>query len=427
MSPSNLPPAARRATLALLGFAAAGAALAPGRVLAQGPVPPPAAAALPAGPITLQDAIAIADERGLAARAARDARDAMRARHRAFAARLLPQLSLGGQALDLNRGITPLLLPTGETQLVTQARNQSSLGLTLAQELPWTGGRLSFSSQLARIDNFGNAVTGEPRVWTTTPLLVGFEQDLFRPRTVRWDQRQNSVTSELAERQYHEAREDAATAVASAFFDDFAAQVALENATTNVAVNDTLYTLNQGRYSVGKIGENDLLQSELALLRARASLDAAKLERDRAEAALKRLLQVDSPDTLRIAAPTMLAPFAVDPDVAVTQALANSSVVEQNELDELQARRRANEASLANRLNATFSAVVGFNQSATILGDAYQSPRARQTLALGVSMPLIQWGAGSADAQAAKLDVGRAGANAQARRDRLREDARFAA
>ena len=62
----------------------------------------------------------------------------------------------------------------------------------------------------------------------------------------------------------------------------------LANAAANVAVNDTLYTLNKGRFEVGKIGENDLLKSELALLRARAAVDDAKLARDRAEAALRR-------------------------------------------------------------------------------------------------------------------------------------------
>ncbi len=66
----------------------------------------------------------------------------------------------------------------------------------------------------------------------------------------------------------------------------------LANATANVAVNDTLYTLNKGRYEVGKIGENDLLKSELALLRARAAVDDANLARDRAEAALRRMLEL---------------------------------------------------------------------------------------------------------------------------------------
>ncbi len=411
------------ATCAALG---ASLALAPRRAGAQ--QSPPAAVATAAQPLTLLRAIEIADQRGLAQQAALSARDAARARTRAFAASLLPQLSVGGQAMNLNRGITTLLVPSGETQLVTQAQNQSWMGLSLSQAIPWTGGTLSVSSQLMRVDNFGTGTAAAtPRVWTATPFTVGLQQSLFRPRSIRWDQQVEAATSSLAEREYLEQREGAAAAVASAYLDYHAAIVTLENARTNVAVNDTLYTLNKGRFSVGKIGENDLLQSELALLRARSSLSAAQLERDRAEAALKRLLQLPSPDTLRILPPEMLPSFDVNPDVAVQQALANSSTMEQNRLDDVQARRRATEASLANHLNATLSAVAGFNQSATLLGDAYRSPLGRQQLQLGVSMPLLQWGSGSAAAQAAKLDVERTRANASARRDQLTEDARFAA
>ena len=67
----------------------------------------------------------------------------------------------------------------------------------------------------------------------------------------------------------------------------FAAQVALRNAILNASTNDTLYRLNQGRFEVGKISENDLLQSELEQLRARTALDQSRLEHDRALAALR--------------------------------------------------------------------------------------------------------------------------------------------
>ena len=68
-----------------------------------------------------------------------------------------------------------------------------------------------------------------------------------------------------------------------AFFDLYSARVALrERDDERARSNDTLYTLNKGRFEVGKIGENDLLQSELALLRARDALDGATLDFDRA-------------------------------------------------------------------------------------------------------------------------------------------------
>jgi outer membrane protein TolC len=383
--------------------------------------------------VTLQDAIAIAQQRGLAADAARSARDAARARDHAFGARLLPQLALGGQAADYSKNITQALDPTtGRTILSTQNSNASELGLSLSQQLPWTGSRLSIGSTVTRLDNFNTATPSggqgvPPQVWTTHPLTITLQQDLFKPRATLWDQRQQTVVESMAERVYLESREDVAATTTQAFFDYFAAQVALNNVSTNAAVNDTLYTLNKGRYEVGKIGENDLLQSELALLRARASVDGAKVERDRAEAALKRLMNVSTTDTLKIAPPNDVPVFDVDPDVAVKQALSNSSVIEQNEFDALGAARRVNESKLNNRFNATVSASYGYNQSATVFGDAYQAPLPSQSLSMQVSMPVFQWGGGRADVQAARMDEARMAANTRARRDKLEEDARFAA
>src|SRR6185503_20744708 len=100
----------------------------------------------------------------------------------------------------------------------------------------------------------------------------------------------------------------------TAFFDYYAATVAVANATANAAVNDTLYTLNTGRYEVGKIGENDLLQSELALLRARTSLDGAKLERDRTEASLRRLLNLPVGQSIEVVPPKEVPTINADPD-----------------------------------------------------------------------------------------------------------------
>src|SRR5262249_29125405 len=152
---------------------------------------------------------------------------------------------------------------------------------------------------------------------------------------------------------YLEAREDVAGNIAGAFFDLYAAEMSLKNASGNVSVNDTLYTLNKGRYEVGKIGENDLLKSELQLLRARAALEDAKVQRDRAEAALRRLLVYPAERPLSIVTPDAIPTVDADADVAVQQALRNSSVIEQNTLDETIGRRNATTARLNTRFNAT--------------------------------------------------------------------------
>src|SRR5262249_22694223 len=202
-----------------------------------------------------------------------------------------------------------------------------SLGLSIAQKIPLTGGTLSVGSQVSRIDLFGDSTA---KYWQTTPVFIGLQQDLFKPRTLVWDEKVEALSAAVAEREYLEAKEDVAGTTSAAFFDLYAAQMSYDNALANTGVNDTLYTLNKGRYEVGKIGENDLLKSELALLRARASLDDAKLTRDRAEAALRRMISYPDGQTLSIVTPDSIPAIEADPDVAIRMSLKNSSVMEQN-------------------------------------------------------------------------------------------------
>jgi outer membrane protein TolC len=278
-------------------------------------------------------------------------------------------------------------------------------------------------SSLARLQIAGEQ---DVRNWSTTPFLIGIQQELLRPNTQRWDSREQGLQLELAERQFLEAREDVAIATVTAFFDHYAARTTLANATSNAAVNDTLFTLNKGRYEVGRIGENDLLQSELALLRSRNAFNAARLESDRTLAALRVQLNLPAGSPLPIEVTGDVPATKGDTAVAVMQAMRNRATMSQQELQGVQARRRINEARLNNGLGATLQASVGYNQTAGDLDLAYRDLRNAQRLALSVQMPLIQWGQRSAQVEAAKADENRVTANQQLAREQLMQEAHFA-
>ena len=377
--------------------------------------------------LTLQEAIALALVNGSSAEVARSVRDAARQRDRAFNARLLPQLFVSGDAANYNRGINPITLPDGSTQYVGQSQNQSSLQLGFSQRLPLTGGVLSVGSALSRVDQF--PATGIPgtRLYRASPLVISLQQELFKPRAVVWDTRVQSLSAIVAQRGYLEAREDVAGTTAGAFFDLYAQEITLANAAKNVAVNDTLYTLNKGRFEVGRIGENDLLKSELALLRARAAMADAALGRDRAEATLRRIMAFPAGQSFGIVTPDSIPDIDADPEVAVRQALRNSSVVQQAAFDDVQAKRGISQARLNNGFNASLNASVGFNQTAPGFSESYQRPLARQTLNVFVNLPVLQWGAGRADVQEATAIDRRTSANNRSQREALLEDARFSA
>ena len=374
--------------------------------------------------MTLQQVIALAQKQGLQARAVLDTRDAARWRDRAFNARLMPQLSLNGTLPDYERAIVPVIQEDASTLFRARQQTTSELNMVVSQSLPLTGGSFFVSSGLQRVDVGG---VNASRSYNSSPVTVGLRQQIFRPNALKWDTREQNLVAETADRQYLEAREDVALSAASAFFDVHSARLALDNAVEKVAVNDTLFNLNKGRFEVGKIGENDLLQSELALLQARAQTDAAKLAFDQATAALKRLLRLPPDAPLEITPPTEIPLTEVDTALAVQQALKNQSLVTTNELQSVQAKRALTEAKLNNGFGATVTAMVGFNQQATVLDAAYRDLAQRQQYGVSVQMPIVQWGNRKGQVEAAKADQDRTNANARASRDAAAEGAHFAA
>jgi outer membrane protein len=386
------------------------------RVLAQAQSGPP--------PLTLQAAIAIAEEQGGAAKAARSQLEAARWRDRAFDRALLPQVSFGGDAAQFVHQINGVLQPDGSTEFVGQSQNESTFGLTLSQQVPLTGATIQVTSGLSRVDLFGNQ---NSKYYQTTPLLISIQQGLFMPRTIKWQEREQDLTASIAERAYLEARETVAGQAASAFFDLYAAQLALKNAQTNTEVNATLDTLNIGRYGVGKIAENDLLQSHLALDRAKFALSGALLDRLRAEAALKRLLNMRPSDPIAIVPPDTIPHFEIDPELAVAEALRNQSAIQVMELESVEADQQIGAAKYAAGFGASINASVGFNQTAPQFGLAYQSPLPAQTLQVGINMPVLQWGVGKANTEAARAQAAYTATSSRVEREALEETARFSA
>ena len=374
--------------------------------------------------LTLAQAIERAQRESYGARAAVSTRDAARQRDRAFGARLLPQLSIGGDLPIYNRSIIPVLQPDGSTLFRAQQQNEARLNMRLTQQLPLTGGNVFVESSLARLQISGEQ---DVRNWSSTPFRIGLTQDLLRSNSQAWDSREQGLQIDAAERQYLEAREDLAIETANAYFDHYAARMTLENATNNAAINDTLFTLNKGRYEVGKIGENDLLQNELALLRSRNALNNACLEFDRTLAALRLRLNLPADAALSIAISGEVPAVRADTALAVAQALRNRADVTQQELQTVQARRRVNEARRNTGFGARLQASVGYNQSASDLDLAYRDLRNAQRFSLAVDMPLIQWGARSAEIEAARAEEIRAESNQRLAREELIQEAHFAA
>jgi len=377
--------------------------------------------AAPTGALTLQQAIEMAQRNGLQAQAALGTRNAARGRDRAFDARLLPQFSLAGNMPVFQRSIIGVTQPDGSTIFLPIEERRADLNMIVSQRVPFTGAQLTMSSRLNK--RTGNSV---PETWSSSPFSLSISQPILRSNAIGWERELNGLSADIAERQYLEAREDVAIQVSGAYFDYFAAQVSLRNANLNAATNDTLFRLNQGRFEVGKISENDLLQSELEQLRARTALDQARLEHDRALAALRLALNVPETTALEITVTSAVPDFAADTTLAVTQALRNLSSVRALDLQDTQARRSVSEARFNGLPGATLNASYGYNATGGAMNDVYRDLKQAQTFSLNLQVPLLTWGARSGDMQAAKGELSRVQNSTRIAREQARQEAHFA-
>lgn len=374
--------------------------------------------------LTLKQAIEMAQRQGLQARAALSTRESARDRNHAFYASYLPSLTIGGTAPSYTRSIIPVTQPDGSTLYLPVQQTIAGLTANVVQRVPWTNTTVTFSSGLSQVRVSG--INGF-HAWSSTPFSVGISQPIFRSNQQAWDIREQGLRLESSERKYLEAREDAAIAATNAFFDLYAAGANLKNAQANAAINDTLYTLNKGRLEIGKIGENDLLQSELALLRARASLDDAKLAYDRALSQLRITINVAAGTPIDIGVTADVPVFDADTAAAVQWARRNSSAIEDAAAAELHADRQVSEARWNSGMGGTLNASYGFNATGSNAGDAYKSLLNAQQLTLSVNLPIWQWGAHSASVEAAKADRDAARSGAELSRAQIDQNAHFAA
>lgn len=318
--------------------------------------------------------------------------------YKAFRAGLKPQISLGVNSPGYSRTIIANPQPNGSTLFVPQNQAYTNASLSIQQAIVPTGGTLIFTSGLNRLDVFG---TSGYTSWQSIPALIQLQQPILRFNTLRWSLRTEPLRYDVALRRYTEALEDIAIDAAGKYFDLYLAQMRLANEELNLGVNDSIFRISQGRFNVGKIAENDLLQSELAFMNAKVRLENTRLDTRRAEMELRILLGLPDDAAIELLPPGLPPEFALSAETALQQALQNRSDILQLELTRLQAEQSFRQAQLNSRFNATINASYGFNKSADQFSDAYTNVLDRQAVSIGFDIPIMQWGKAKAETRSA--------------------------
>ncbi len=310
---------------------------------------------------------------------------------RTYKADYKPNLSLSTTLPEFSRAIKRNQNDDGTYSYVEDNINSSTVNLNLRQNVGLTGGQIFATSNLTRLDVFGNDASAS---YLSTPISIGYRQPVVFYNEYKWQKKIEPLKYEEAKKTYISALEDVSIKAVNYFFDLALAQQNLQVAVINYSNADTLYQIATGRYNIGTIAENELMQMELSLLNAGSSLNSAKVDLEIRKFQLRSFLGFNEKVNLKLIIPKEIPMITVDVENALEIAQRNNPDILSFERQLIEAKRDVAKAKSEKGLQAEVYASVGYTQQAVDFSDVYLNPQSQQNVTVGLEIPLLDWGLG---------------------------------
>jgi outer membrane protein TolC len=338
--------------------------------------------------ITLEQAIEIAQKKSPEYKALINQNQASYWRYRNFKASFLPQLRLDATLPQFRNSVNRITLDDGSDDFRRSNQIRFDGSLSINQNIALTGGTISVSSQLERVDRYEpNESTG----FAVIPFSINYSQNSLFYNEFKWNKKIEPLLYEEAKREFVESMERISLNTARRYFALLKAQVQSKIAKSNLSNQDTLFQISKGRFRMGKIAENDLLQIELSVLNSQNEVTSNEINFKRASQNLSRYLFLDSEDIL-LNTPKELSTFTVTVEKALQEAKSNRKAVIEFRRRRLQAEQEVADVRGNNRLRVSLNANFGVSQQGAVFNDLFQDYNQQQNIRLSLGIPILDWG-----------------------------------
>ncbi len=299
-----------------------------------------------------------------------------------------PQLLLSGTLPAFNKSVTPITQPDGNVIYRDLNNNTLQVNLGLSQVIGATGGTVSVYTDLSRYDDFIQDYVQ----YSGQPVSVSLTQPIFQFNPFKWNRIIKPLVYEESQKRYFEELEQVSINAARRYFDLLLAQINLEIASKNVESNDTIYQIAKGRYNLGKITENDLLQLELNLVNSDLDISKALVGQQSASLNLKTFIGLADDDSIFLILPEIIPEFSVDENIALAEAMKNKVDVVSFKRRKLEATQEVTRAKRASGVNMNLQAAYGLTNQGFSVNEVYQNPADALRIGLQMNVPLVDWG-----------------------------------
>ncbi len=308
---------------------------------------------------------------------------------RTYVAQYRPGLTLNGTSPDYSTAYTRVYTG-GQWEYVPTNMLQNLGSLSLAQNIGLTGGSISLNSDLTLQNDF----VGETRKYITTPVSIRLSQPIFRYNSLKWQRKIEPLRYETAKKTFLSNIESVHSQAVQYFFSLALAQINKQIAVMNLSNADTLYRIADGRYKLGTIAEDELLQMQLSYLNAETASKQADMNlRDR-EIRLRSFLGFNDQVRLELIIPDKIPELQIDMKEVLDLAMANNPQIMNQRLTILNAQSSVAQAKADKGLNANMTASFGLQGKDRDFSTAYSTLNRNQGIRVGFTLPILDWGLG---------------------------------
>jgi outer membrane protein TolC len=312
--------------------------------------------------------------------------------YRSFRAGYLPSLSLTSTPLGINRSLSVYTLQDGSDTFIERRGNNSNLQLNLAQKVPFTGGEFILGSSFQRTDFFTDSSTITS--FMANPINISYRQPLFTFNSYKWERKIEPLRYEEARKNFQAKLEDISQRAVQQFFDLMLAQINTEISRINFQNNDTLYKIAQGRYNIGTIARDELLQMELTFLNSKNSYNQSLNDLEDYHFRLRSFLGFPNTTVLKIIVPDSVPNVTISSDKALELALKNNPKMLAIQRSKIEADREVARTRSERLMNADLYVSFGLSKSDAELKNLTSDLLDQQMVSVGLSIPLVDWGRG---------------------------------
>ncbi len=341
--------------------------------------------------MTLQEAIEMAKEQSVKAMEAKNNLQIAHWQYRNFRADLLPNMSLSGTLPSLNKSYNRYQDADGSYRFVSSSSLSENLALSLTQNIPLTGGTISFQSEIDRIDQLGESNTTN---YLTMPVMFTLSQPLFAYNRLKWAKRIEPIKNIESQKRYVADMEAVCLQTVNHYFNLLISMINSNIAEQNRKNATQLYQIAENKKRLGLISENDLQQLHFAYINASTSIIEAEQNYERNMYQLRTFLGYNETVEIVPEIPENTPHLALRYDEVLEVVKTNNPFFENVKRRTIDSDRQIAQARSQKGPKLDIYTSFGYSGNNNTFPSSYDNLQDRAVVSLGVRVPILDWGRG---------------------------------